>query len=84
VPNYFVDKVDTSRRQHPAPMAKWLANWAIRAYSKEGDYILDPMCGIGTVLVEAIKLKRNALGFDINEKYVIKANEALGWKTITL
>jgi site-specific DNA-methyltransferase (adenine-specific) len=76
-PDYLQGKVDTSKRDHPAPMAKWLANWAIRAYSKEGDYVLDPMCGIGTTLVEGIKLGRNVVGFDANDEYVGKANEAL-------
>ena len=77
VPNYFVKKVDTSRRNHPAPMARWLANWAVRAYSKEGDLVLDPMCGIGTTLIEAVTLNRDTLGFDRNEKYVAKANDVL-------
>lgn len=78
VPNYFVGKVDVSKRTHPAPMAKWLANWAVRAYSKEGDFVLDPMCGIGTTGVEAIKLGRYFLGFDVNEEYTKIANEAMG------
>jgi DNA modification methylase len=82
VPNYLIGKVDVSKRKHPAPMAKWIANWAIRAYSKHGDMVLDPMCGIGTTLIEAFKLKREFLGFDTNPKYVDKANSdlILEWK----
>lgn len=76
-PNYLQIKVDTTKRDHPAPMAPELANWAIRAYSKEGDLVLDPMCGVGTTLLEARSLARNYLGFDINEKYVKEAIKCL-------
>lgn len=34
--------------------------------SKEGDNILDPFCGTGTVLLEAVLAKRNAFGADAN------------------
>jgi len=34
--------------------------------SKEGDNVLDPFCGTGTVLLEAILAKRNAYGADAN------------------
>jgi len=34
--------------------------------SKEGDTVLDPFCGAGTVLLEGILSKRNALGADSN------------------
>ena len=75
--NYLKLKVDTTKRDHPAPMAPELANWAIRAYSKEGDYVLDPMCGVGTTLLEAQKLNRIFLGFDVNPEYVEEANRCL-------
>lgn len=77
VPNYLVGKVDVTKRNHPAPMAHWIAEFAIGAYSKQGDLVLDPMCGIGTTLVEALKLERNFVGFDVNEEYIDKANEAI-------
>jgi len=76
-PNYLILNKDNTKRDHPAPMAHGLANWAIRAYSREDDLVLDPMCGIGTTLVEAKKLGRNYLGFDINEAYVDEARKVL-------
>lgn len=81
VPNYLHKNVDTSRRDHPAPMANGIANWAIRAYTVKGETVLDPMCGYGTTLIEANKLERNAIGFDINERYVEETNKCL--KSIT-
>lgn len=38
----------------------------IQALSKENETILDPFCGAGTSIIEALKLKRNAIGIDIN------------------
>ena len=80
VPNYLVGRVDVSRRDHPAPMATWVAEFAINAYSKKGDLVIDPMCGIGTTLIKAIELDRFAVGFDANKEYVDKANEVI-WAT---
>jgi DNA modification methylase len=39
-----------------------VARQAIAAYSQPGDLVVDPMCGIGTTLVEAIRLGRDAIG----------------------
>lgn len=40
--------------------------FAIKAFTNEGDYILDTFCGSGTSLLEAKYLNRNAYGVDIN------------------
>ncbi|MHA2274249.1 MAG: DNA-methyltransferase [Candidatus Kariarchaeaceae archaeon] len=76
-PNYFVMAGDKTRRDHPAPMKPELANWAIRAYTKPGDLVLDPMMGCGTTCVEAKKLGRNYVGIDISEEYVKEAKRCL-------
>lgn len=46
---------------------------AIRHYSTPGDLVLDPMCGIGTTLVEAIKLCRNAIGVEYETEWAAHA-----------
>ena len=38
----------------------------IEVFTKEGDVVLDPMFGSGTTIIEASKLDRGAVGFDIN------------------
>ncbi len=38
----------------------------IQALSKTNETVLDPFCGIGTTLVEALKQRRNAIGVDLN------------------
>ena len=57
-----------SHRMHSfsAKFPPQLADWMIKKYSKESDYVLDPMVGSGTTLVEATLLGRNAFGCDID------------------
>lgn len=63
--------------KHPAMMPKWVARDHIISWTNEGDIILDPMMGSGTVPGEAKKLNRRYIGFDINEGYCKDAREYL-------
>ncbi|MCX5206923.1 DNA methyltransferase [Streptomyces sp. NBC_00237] len=54
---------------HPAKMLPALAAHAIRTYTEPGDLVLDPMCGIGTTLVEAIHLGRHAIGTEYEPRW---------------
>ena len=47
---------------HPAKMLPAVAAHAIAHYTQPGDLVLDPMCGIGTTLVEAVHAGRRAVG----------------------
>jgi tRNA G10 N-methylase Trm11 len=47
-----------------------LARQAILAYSDVGELVLDPMCGIGTTLVEAVHLGRRAIGVELEPRWV--------------
>jgi hypothetical protein len=49
---------------HPAKMLPAVAAHAIRHYTRPGELVLDPMCGIGTTLVEAVHLDRPAIGVE--------------------
>jgi modification methylase len=49
---------------HPAKMLPAIARTAIERYSQPGELVVDPMCGIGTTLVEAAHLGRDALGIE--------------------
>ena len=51
---------------YPAKFIPQIPQFCIREFSKPHDVILDPFCGSGTTLVEALLLKRNAYGLDIN------------------
>jgi len=62
---------DTS--SHPGKMLPHLAAHAIRSYTAPGDLVLDPMCGSGTTLVEAMHLGRGGIGIDIEPRYTTLA-----------
>ena len=49
---------------HPGKMLPAIAAQAITDYTEPGDLVLDPMCGIGTSLVEATHLGRDAVGVE--------------------
>jgi modification methylase len=63
---------------HPAKMLPAIARHAIQRYSRPGDLVLDPMCGIGTTLVEAIHLGRHAIGIELEPRWadLARANTA--------
>ncbi|MFX0090234.1 MAG: DNA methyltransferase [Candidatus Hodarchaeota archaeon] len=42
------------------------AHWLIKIYSKPGDTVFDPFCGIGTIPLEVDILQRIAIGNDLN------------------
>ncbi|MGI5352985.1 TRM11 family SAM-dependent methyltransferase [Streptomyces sp. CA-250714] len=54
---------------HPAKMLPALAAHAIATYTNPGDLVLDPMCGIGTTLVEAQHLGRQAIGIEYEPRW---------------
>jgi SAM-dependent methyltransferase len=54
---------------HPGKMLPALAAEAIRRYTQPGEFVLDPMCGIGTTLVEAIHQDRNAIGVELEPRW---------------
>ena len=68
-PDLVLDGV--SRRLHrldryPAKMIPHMARFLIERVSEPGDTVLDPFCGTGTVVREAVALRRNAIGLDVN------------------
>ena len=66
---------ETSR--HPAKMLPNLAVHAVLAYTQPGDLVLDPMCGAGTTLVEAVRTGRHAIGVDIEPRFTTMAQANL-------
>ena len=54
-----------------------LARRAISAYTRPGELVIDPMCGIGTTLVEAIHLGRHTLGIELEHRWAALASANL-------
>jgi DNA modification methylase len=61
---------------HPAVFPIALPARCIKLFTHEGELVLDPFVGIGTTLLAAQDLNRNAVGFDLKLEYigVVKSN----------
>jgi hypothetical protein len=46
-----------------------IARHAIRAYTRPGEIVIDPMCGIGTTLIEAMHLGRRGFGVEYEQRW---------------
>ncbi len=55
---------------HPATFPISLAKKVIELFTHQGELVVDPFVGSGTTLVAAQELNRNAVGFDLQEKYI--------------
>ncbi|OBA53666.1 RNA methyltransferase [Nocardia sp. 852002-51101_SCH5132738] len=62
---------------HPAKMLPHIAAEAIGRYSSPGDLVMDPMCGIGTTLVEAVHAGRRAVGVEYEDRWAAIARDNL-------
>lgn len=49
----------------------------IKRYTKVGGRVLENFAGYGTTLIEAIKLKREWVGIDLNEKCIERSNDII-------
>ena len=62
---------------HPATFPIALPAKCIGLFTHKGELVLDPFVGVGTTLVAAKDLGRNAVGFDLKTDYVKFSNERL-------
>jgi DNA modification methylase len=64
-----VKNVSKKDNPHPCPIPYELARRIILLTTEEGDTIIDPFAGSGTILLAAKNLKRDYIGFEIDKKY---------------
>ncbi|RDI91122.1 DNA methylase N-4/N-6 domain-containing protein [Thermosipho africanus Ob7] len=69
---------------HPAPFPLELPKRCIKLFSYVGDVVLDPFLGSGTTVIAAYKLKRKAIGVEIDKKYFELAIERVSKQCFTL
>jgi len=55
---------------HPAVFPIALPSKCIELFTHKGELVLDPFAGIGTTLIAARDLGRNAVGLDLNKNYI--------------
>lgn len=56
-------------QMHVCPLQLDIVERIINRYSNEGDVILDPFGGIGTVAVTAVKMGRYGISIELNNGY---------------
>jgi site-specific DNA-methyltransferase (adenine-specific) len=59
-----------TKRNHPTEKPLRLMTRAVKCVSKPGDVVLDPFAGSGTTLVACMKTGRNAIGVEIDDRYI--------------
>jgi len=62
-------------------MPEKLVEPSILAGSREGDTVLDPFTGSGTVAVVALRHNRNFIGVELNPEYAAIAVDRIGMGT---
>jgi DNA modification methylase len=61
------------REGHLCPMQLDIADRAIAQWTREGETVLDPFSGLGTVPSRAVRLKRRAIGIELSTAYHMDA-----------
>jgi len=76
---FFYEKRDIRDKSlHPATFPIALAKKCIELFTHKGELVLDPFVGSGTTLVAAADCDRNAVGFDLQQRYVSLCKSRLG------
>jgi DNA modification methylase len=74
---YYEARDVRDKEIHPAVFPVKLAKKVIELFTHRAELVVDPFLGIGTTLVAARDLQRNAVGFDINQAYHIYSERRL-------
>lgn len=70
----YYDPIESGGGGHIAKTPLHIARWAVQAYTRPGDWVLDPTAGAGTTLVESLAQGRNAAGVELEYTGIIQAN----------
>lgn len=66
----FIESEQREKENHEWQQSESGAEKLIDLFSSVGDTILDPFCGSGTFPFIAHKMKRKAIGIEIDKKYI--------------
>lgn len=62
-------QISQSTQDHPATFSPTMIEYFIRFFTKKGEAVLDPFCGIGSTLVACKRTGRVGYGIELNKKY---------------
>jgi len=79
---YYEGRDIRDKGLHPAAYPIALSSRCIELFTHRGELVLDPFVGSGTTLVSARDLRRNAVGFDLNPKYVELSQQRLSQQAL--
>lgn len=65
------------KKIHPAVFPLGLPRKCIELFTHKGELVVDPFVGIGTTLLAAKDLERNAVGFDLSAEYIKYSQDRL-------
>lgn len=75
---FYYEKRDIRDKElHPATFPISMSRKVIELFTHQGELVLDPFVGSGTTLVAAQDTNRNAVGFDLQKKYIDLSNKRL-------
>lgn len=80
VRDYSRPAVDPHKGMLPPKVARMIVNIAKRGVAiNQDNVLLDPFCGVGTVLTEAMLVGWHVVGGDIDQDAVVKTKKNLAW-----
>ncbi len=66
-----------SNKKHGAVFPVELPTWFIKLFTREGDLVLDPFCGVGTTGIAATLTNRRFVGIEILGEYAKEARKKI-------
>lgn len=81
-PFYYESRDVRDKDVHPAVYPVALPVHFIKLFTHEGELVLDPFVGIGTTLLAAKDLNRNAVGVDLKKEYLDYSQRRLEQSTL--
>ena len=76
---FFYEARDIRNKSiHPATFPISLSKKIIELFTHEGELVLDPFVGSGTILIASNDTNRNAVGFDLQPHYIDLCENRLG------
>jgi DNA modification methylase len=63
------EEISENIKEHPATFSPTMVSSFIKFFTKEGDNVIDPFCGIGSTLEACERTNRIGFGLELNEKY---------------
>ena len=74
LPNTLLE-IKSTRGKHSTEKPVALMEWILKYYSKEGDVVLDPTMGSGSMGVACVNMNRNFIGIEKDEEiYEVAVN----------